>query len=146
MSPGYPCCCDDPTPICDQCQTGTTPAQIQLNVPIGAFANNCPSGDCENLEGIFVLDQRGPLVPCDYDGPIFTYCASETTRYRLQLKFVSVNLMEIFIETTDGHNKWRLTNQASPIDCNFANLSIPHESSSINNCDAGGTAVTITAL
>lgn len=152
MSPGYPCCCSDPVPGCGFCQEGTTPAQVQLDVPAGTFTNDCASGGCTPAEGTFLLEQRSEITPCVWDSPrIDDLCGNDygtgnfRPRYTLEILPGAGGTTIVHLDLTNTGNSWRLSGQADPQDCAFSGLTLSQFGSSAGNCTRTKD-VTITAL
>lgn len=61
-NPGCPCCgggSTQPPYQCFRCQTDTRGSQVQVvlyGVTTGAFAAKCPTGECDSMNGTYILD------------------------------------------------------------------------------------------
>lgn len=65
MSPGYPCCCGEAECPCVNCQTDTTPTQLELDLETDApFGNDWCADDCTEMNDKFILDQMGAGSCC----------------------------------------------------------------------------------
>jgi hypothetical protein len=141
----YPCCCppvtSSPNQIhCDVCLPGTTPPRYQIDIAgmHDIFVLIC--GDCESLDGTYVLNQVGGCYYLIDFPPICGY-------NRLELLVVAHGYFATFfgMGTGTGALGYHRIPQTAPRDCRVSGLSLmPYGFT--DRCTHLGSTCLLTAL